>query len=213
MADSKISSLTAATTAAAADQVALVQGGVSKSATLSVLRAAYIGAGLSNASTSTVSAGYAVDTYLAGSSITIPTAGGWRIGTQYRCRFDMIKTAASTAAATITFRMGTAGTIADTAITVHTWGAGTAAADTGIFEVVVTFRVVGASSVVSYQLGCIHHLAATGLISTGASGTGILTAVSGSFDTTTYTVAGLSFNGGASFSGTNTQVATSLLGG
>jgi hypothetical protein len=39
-----------------------------------------------NSSTSTVSAGYATDTYLAGSAIVIPAAGLWKVGTIYRCR-------------------------------------------------------------------------------------------------------------------------------
>ena len=68
MPDTKISALTAATSVALADQFAIAQSSVSKSATLSVLRSS-IGAGLSNASTTGVSAGYAVDTYLAGSAI------------------------------------------------------------------------------------------------------------------------------------------------
>jgi hypothetical protein len=167
---------------------------------------------LTNASVADVSGGFASDTYLAGSSITIPTAGNWSIAQQYRCAFDMVKTAAGTAALTITVRMGTLGTVSDAAILALAFAAGTAAGDTGLFEVRVTFRTVGSgtSAVMQGVTRCTHHLAATGLISTGASGTGIITGVSAGFNSTTQTIIGLSVNGGASFSGTNTLVQASL---
>lgn len=41
------------------------------------------------AAVAAVSAGYAADTYLAGSGITIPVAGDWVAGEAYRCIFDM----------------------------------------------------------------------------------------------------------------------------
>jgi hypothetical protein len=208
VADSKISALTAATSVAAADQFALVQSGVSKSVTASVVRASAVGAGLSNASVATVSAGYAADTYLAGSAITIPTAGGWQVGTIYACQFDMVKTNAGTATFALIVRMGTLGTTGDAAILTLTYAAGTAAVDTGLFELLVTFRTVGSgtSAVIQGALQCTHHLAATGLISTGASGTGIILGTSAGFNSTTQTIIGISVNGGASFSGTKTLV-------
>src|SRR6185437_5543070 len=174
MADTKISALTAATSVAAADQFAIVQSGVSKSATLAVLQSS-VGAGYRNASTSSVSAAYAADTYLAGSSVTVP-AGAWKVGTIYQCGFDMVKTAAGSASFTITLRMGTLGTTGDASIQTLVFGAGTAAIDSGWFEVYAVFRTVGsgtAAAVASMGI-CSHHLAATGLISTGASGTGVL---------------------------------------
>src|SRR6266446_3421873 len=97
MSDTKISALPAATSVGASDLVPIVQAAASKAATASLLRQ-YVGAGLSNASVATVSAGYAADTYLAGSAIAIPAAGGWRVGTIYNCSFDMVKTAAGVAA-------------------------------------------------------------------------------------------------------------------
>lgn len=163
-------------------------------------------------SASTVSGGYASDTYLAGSGIAIPTAGGWKAGTRYRLAFDMTKTAAGVATPILTVRLGTAGTTADPAILALTFGAGTAAVDTGLFELLLTFRTVGAgtSAVVQGVARCGHHLAATGLTSTGASGTGIITGTSAGFASTTQTVIGCSFNGGASFSGTCTLVQAAL---
>ncbi len=169
---------------------------------------------LRNASVASVSAGYAADTYLAGSSIVIPAAGLWRAGTMYTCIFDMTKTAAGTAAFTITVRMGTLGTTGDASVLSLAFTAGTAAADTGIFEVMVSFRTVGSgtSAVVAGMAACSHHLAATGLIATGASGAGIILGTSSGFNSTTQTIIGLSVNGGASFSGTNTLVQTTLQG-
>lgn len=168
---------------------------------------------IGNASAAGASAAFATDTYLTGSSVTIPLAGDWTVGESYRCRFDMAKTAAGTAAFTITVRMGTAGTTADAAVLTLAYGAGTAAADTGLFEVWLTFQAVGSgtSAVVVGVTRCTHLLAATGLTSTGASGTGIITGTSAGFDSTTATVIGLSLDGGASFSGTNTIVQAELV--
>lgn len=165
-----------------------------------------------NASAIGAAGAFATDTYLTGSSVTIPTAGDWSIGESYVCVFDMTKTAAGTAAFTITVRMGTAGAIGDASVLALAFAAGTAAADTGRFTVELTFQSVGSgtSAVLVGMATCAHELAATGLVSTGASGTGIILASSAGFNSTTQTVLGLSVNGGASFSGTNTIVQSAL---
>lgn len=158
-------------------------------------------------STSTVSAGYATDTYLAGSGIAIPT-GGWVAGGRFSWIFDMVKTAAGTAQFTVNVRMGT-GVVGDTSLLQFQFAAGTAAVDTGTFRIDAHFRTVGSgtSAVLVATIECSHALAATGLISTGASGYGSITSVSSGFDSTASNgVIGLSVNGGASFSGTNTIV-------
>jgi hypothetical protein len=163
---------------------------------------------LNNRSTSTVSAGYAADTYLAGSSITMP-AGGPIVGTTYHCMFDMVKTGAGTATAILSLRYGTAGTTADTALITFTFTAGTAVADTGTIEVWAHFRTVGSgtSAVIVGKAEIRHALAATGLTTLGASGQGQITTVSSGFNSTPAgSILGLSFNGGTSFSGTNTIV-------
>jgi hypothetical protein len=168
---------------------------------------------LTNRSTSTVSAGYAVDTYLAGSNITMPTAGPV-VGTTYHCLFDMVKTGAGTAAFTANVRFGTAGTVSDTSILSLAFAVGTGVIDTGTFELWLHFRTVGSgtSAVVVGTLQCRHHLAATGLVTTGASGMGQITSVSSGFNSTTAgAILGLSVNGGTSFSGTNTIVEAQLL--
>ena len=167
---------------------------------------------LVNASAVGASAAFATDTYLTGSSITIPSAGDWRVNESYECTFDMVKTAAGTAAFTITVRMGTAGTIADASVLSLAFSAGTAAADTGEFTVSLTFQSVGGgtSAVIVGKVKCPHALAATGLHQTGASGWGEIFGVSAGFNSTTQTVIGLSVNGGASFSGTNALVQSKL---
>lgn len=165
-----------------------------------------------NASAVGASSAFATDTYLTGSSVQIPSAGDWVVGDSYDCTFDIVKTAAGTAAFTITVRMGTAGTIADASVLSLAFSAGTAAADTGEFTVRLTFQSVGSgtSAVLVGKAMCPHHLAATGLHQTGASGFGEIFATSAGFNSTTQTFLGLSINGGASFSGTNTLVQTSL---
>jgi hypothetical protein len=166
---------------------------------------------IENASTANQT-GFAADTYLVGSSIAIPSTL-LKAKTLYRLVFDMVKTAAGTAAFAINVRVGTAGTTADAARLTFTFGAGTAAIDTGTFEILAHIRNIGASAVLVGICRCTHHLAATGLISTGASGTGILTVTSAAFDSTVANlIIGASVNGGASFSGTNTLVQSELKG-
>jgi hypothetical protein len=152
--------------------------------------------------------GFAADTYLVGSSISIP-GGLARVGTMYHLRLDMVKTAAGTAASVFTLRVGTLGTTGDAARLTFTFGAGTAAVDTGILDIFAHYRSIGsgtAAVLVGYARWE-NHLAATGLHSTGASGVGILPVVSAGFDSTTVnSIIGVSFNGGTSFSGTNTSV-------
>jgi hypothetical protein len=209
--DTQISLLPAAGSVASTDEVPLNQSGTTRKAALSLVRN-LIGEGLSNGSLTNVAGGYAADTYLAGSTITAPAAGAWQVGTILKWQFDLVKTAAGVAALVITVRLGTLGTTGDAAIYTFTFGAGTAAVDTGIFDITVEFRSIGAgtAAVVAGKAECRHHLAATGLVSTGASGIGILVpGASAGFASTTQTKAGLSVNGGASFAGTNTMVATS----
>lgn len=163
-------------------------------------------------SPATVSAGYSSDTYLAGSAVPVPP-GGFTQGMRYECVFDMVKTAAGTATPIVVIRIGTNGTTADTAIVTSTFAAGTAAADTGTFAVSAYFRTVGTSAVLVATVECRHALAATGLTSLGASGQAQITTVSSAFDSTPInTYIGVSFNGGASFSGTNTYARAELKG-
>lgn len=168
---------------------------------------------LFNSSSSTVSAGYAADTHLAGSAILLPS-GVNIAGIQYVCEFDMVKTAAGVATPIINVRFGTAGAVGDASICAMTFAAGTAAVDTGKFTVVVTMRSVGSgtAAVVVGSAMINHALAATGITATGASGTGQITTVGGGFNSTVAnSYMSISFNGGASFSGTCNFVQARLL--
>lgn len=159
------------------------------------------------------SAAFAADTYLTGTSINVGTAGSWQAGMVYIAFFDMVKTAAGVATPIVTLRMGTNGTTADGAICTFTFGAGTAAADTGMFSIWAQFRSVGSgtSAVVAGVAELKHQLASTGLTSTGTAGYQAVPVASSGFNSTTSNIIGLSFNGGASFSGTNVATGAKML--
>jgi hypothetical protein len=146
--------------------------------------------------------GFAANQYLTGSMITL-NAGDFKVGSTYRCIFDMTKTTAGTAAPVITIYIGTLGSISDTAAQTITFAVATGVADTGIFEVWVNFRAIGASATIASVGRCVHNLAATGLTSTGASGSGTVSnSTSSTFNSTAATKIGCAFNGGASYAGT-----------
>ncbi|MDI6788510.1 MAG: hypothetical protein QME51_09080, partial [Planctomycetota bacterium] len=140
-------------------------------------------------------AGFATDTYLTGSSIAIPS-GSLKVGTRYYLVFDVSKTAAGTATPIIYVRFGINGTTADAARLTFTFLAGTAVADIGRFTVYVTFRTVGASTVMQGSAQCTHRLSTTGL--QNQPGT-TLQVTSADFDSTVAnSIIGVSVNGGAS---------------
>lgn len=152
--------------------------------------------------------GFATDTLIAGSQFQIPKG---RLPSAaratYKLRFDMTKTAAGTAAAALAIRVGTAGTVADTAVLTFTFTDGTAAVDAGLFEVFVTFRTVGATGVATGVAMLNHNLAATGLTTAGTGGCVVLPVTSSAFSTIVAdSYISASFNGGTSFAGTNTLV-------
>lgn len=163
-----------------------------------------------NASVSNQGPGFASDTYLTGSSIAIPS-GSLQAKSIYRCRFALTKTAAGTATPIINVRFGTNGSTADTSRGTLTFSAQTAAADEGVFEVVVVFRTVGSgtSAVIQSSGQLRHRLSITGF------GTGVSepeAATSAGFDSTVAnSIIGLSVNGGTSAAWTVTQVTTELL--
>jgi hypothetical protein len=118
-------------------------------------------------------------------------------------RFDMVKTGAGTATPIAIVRFGTAGTVADTARLTFTFTAGSAAVDTGIFELWAHWRTVGTSSVMVGVMSLNHALAATGLTTGGTGGQFQVSVVSSAFDSTVAnSFIGVSFNGGAAFDGT-----------
>jgi hypothetical protein len=109
--------------------------------------------------------------------------------------------------------MGTLGTVVDASVLQLAFAVGTGVIDSGWFDLLINFRSVGSgtSAVVAGIIKCNHHLAATGLITTGASGFGQILGTSSGFNSTTQTKIGVSVNGGASFSGTNTIVQSCLI--
>jgi hypothetical protein len=151
------------------------------------------------------------DTYIAGSSPPAFPAGKIQAGTFYRVKLDMAKTAAGTAVATFTLRMGTLGTTGDAAICTFTApSAQTAAIDNGQLEILANFRSVGSgtSAVVEGLLVMIRTNTTTGFLSTGGLQIAPLRVTSGGFDSTTVTRIGISINPGAS-SSWSTQVVQS----
>lgn len=164
---------------------------------------------LYNQSTANQGAGFAVDTYVTGSSVPIP-ATGLRVGTRYHLIFEASKTAAGTAAPILSIRFGTLGSILDTARCTITFSAQTAVTDTGTFEVWVTFRTVGAGT--SAVMQCVaqrrHGASVTGF---GTLVSQTLPATSAGFDSTVASsIIGVSANGGLLAAWTLTLVQAEL---
>jgi hypothetical protein len=164
--------------------------------------------------------GYAVDTYLVGSSVAAPygstvnpNTGGFLAKGRYTCDFDMTKTAAGVATPIITLRVGLTASLADAAICTFTFAAGTAAIDSGTFQVWANFYSAGpgTSAVIAGLAALSHNLAATGLSTTGAAGFGQVANTSAGFNSATPGLfIGCSFNGGAAFAGTNNVVQANM---
>ncbi len=164
--------------------------------------------GVRNAST-VDQTGFAADTYLTGASVAIPVSL-LRVGSVYRCRFNVTKTAAGVATPIIIARFGTAGTIADTARVTFTFPAQTAAIDEGWFDVWLVVRSIGAAGVVQGTAQLNHSLAATGFSTSNGP---VVPAVSAGFDTTVANMfIGLSVNGGAAAAWTIKLVSAELMG-
>lgn len=102
------------------------------------------------------------DVYLAGSNVNIPQ-GKVKIGTKYRCRFNVVKTAAGTGAPVISVRVGTAASIADTARAALTFAGQTGVVDEGDFVIDCAFRQAGATAIIQANGSLIHRLVTTGL--------------------------------------------------
>ena len=154
---------------------------------------------IQSSSTSAQAATFATDIYLAGSFIVFPFTP--QVGTTYKLIFDVTKSAAGTATPILTIRTGTAGSTADTSRCAFTFGAGTAAADTGLFEAIVVFRSVGGttSAVIQGITRLTSNLTTTGLSNAKKA----IPVTSGGFDSTTASLGiGASYNGGTSASHT-----------
>jgi hypothetical protein len=206
MADTKISALTNYTGPIGADIIPIVDtvNATTKGITLQTLHAIY-----TNASTAAQGPGLAADTYVTGSNVSIPSGAPY-VGTTYHLIFDVVKTAVGTATPILIVRYGTAGAIGDTARLTFTFGAGTAAADTGQFEIWASFRTVGSSTsaVLAGRADLTSNLQTTGL----SNAVKCVTANSSGFDSTVAnSIIGCSYNGGASASHTINLVRAELI--
>lgn len=152
---------------------------------------------------------YTADTYVAGSAITVPASLALQVGTQYRCKISLSRTAGGgVAAPTCIIRIGTLGTTGDAAAITFTGAATTSAIDVGFIEVLLTVRTVGATGTLQATY-CLKHNLASGA---GLSGTDVIEVNNASFNTTTASlIIGVSLNYGASATTTTTQVEAELL--
>jgi hypothetical protein len=112
-------------------------------------------------------ASHSADTYY-GANMDITNriqAGSW-----FRWRVMGLSKTAGTTAPIFNVRVGTAGAIADTARATVTLGVQTAVVDQGEFDVLATFRAVGAgtSAVIRAEVSLRHNLLSTGFATTPA---------------------------------------------
>lgn len=115
-----------------------------------------------NFSTASQAPAASTRTYITGSKVTIPK-GKMQIGTCFRWRFGLTKTAAGIAASTLDIAVGTAGTTADTARVSFTKPAGTGVVDEAWFEITCICRgPLSASGVFAGQMKMTHNLQITG---------------------------------------------------
>lgn len=148
------------------------------------------GGSVSNNSATASLAVSAADTYVTNSGILIPSYG-MEAGQTYRWWLTATKTAAGTAAAIYTVRLGAAQATSDTsrlALTATT--AQTAAVSSGLIQILVTVRNVGASGVIAGGVGVQSNNAGLGSGISGISSTFDNSAVAGQY-------VGVSINNGA----------------
>jgi hypothetical protein len=208
--DKSIADLTAVSTLADADVLAIVNAATTKKVSLTQLTAYFEQrARQHNASVANQGAGFASDTYVTGSNVAIPS-GRLQAKTKYRAELDVGKTAAGTGTPVVTVRVGTNGSTADAARCTFTFAAAnTAAADEAKFEIMATFRSVGSgtSAVIQGQLLVAHQLTTTGFGGTGRGANMVFRNTGGGFDSTVANLQiGLSINGGTGAAWTVYQV-------
>src|SRR3990172_6447246 len=122
-----------------------------------------------------------VRTYLIGSSLIIP-AEKMKIGSCFRWKFNITKTAAGTATSVYDVAVGTTGTTADTARLLFTKPAGTAVVDTGLIDINVICRgPLSTSGVLAGSFRLNHNLSTTGHATTPSV---VVSTISAAFDVT-----------------------------
>jgi len=169
---------------------------------------ATLGGAIRNWNTADVVAN-AADTYITGSNLVVPTGETLQVGTVFRWKMWMTKTAAGVATPTWIVRIGTLGTIADAAILTFTGPVQTAAIDAGFVEIMAVLRNVGAAGILAGGLALTHNLGTTGFAN---SNTPTLQVTSSGFVTTTAgLIVGLSVNPGAAGVWTHQVVSAEML--
>jgi hypothetical protein len=184
----QITALTAETTPAGTDEIPVNQGGTAKKITLAQINA--YTEPVSNASIAQQSIAGAI-TYLTGSDVTIAPAR-LQARSFYRCKFNIVKSAAGATTPVVQVRMGTTGTLTDTAQIIANLATQTAVADEGKIEVLVNFRAVGASTIIQAEVTLWHRLTTTGLSATASFTSTLVT--SAAFNSTTFTKIGVCVN-------------------
>lgn len=164
----------------------------------------YIRGTLLNFSTVAQTPAAGVRTYIDGSKLTVPSTK-IQIGTIFRWRFNITKTAAGVAASTFDVAIGILGTTGDAAILSFVKPGGTAAADEGWIEIEVVVRgPLSAAGILSGEFTLIHNLAATGHALIPCV---VVNTISGAFDLTTANLfVGLCITSGAADAITIQQV-------
>lgn len=158
----KISGLPVAGAFADADEFPVNQGGTTKKSTGLLIRD-YIGDSRGNQSVSDQAIGASTTAYITNSAIAVPTAK-LRIGSWFRYRVWINKTAAGTVALVLLVKLGTLGTTGDTTLFTLTLGVGTAVADSGWFDLWIVCRgPLSAAGIFQLEGNFDHSLATTGL--------------------------------------------------
>jgi hypothetical protein len=164
-----------------------------------------------NDATASQGAGFAADTYVTNSGILIPSTG-MKVGQLYKWEISLSKTAAGTAAAVVTVRVGSNQSTADTSRLALTQGVAQAAnAVSALLTCFVGVRSVSASGVIAGGFGFTQSYGTTA--GTQGFGNGADGASAG-FDNSALAgqYVGLSINGGASAAWTITHCAAYLIG-
>lgn len=145
---------------------------------------------LNNASVANQTINAGVTALLTGSAISVPAvvpASKLRVGTVFKYKILVTKTAAGTAANTFVFKLGASGTTADATILTFTLPVGTAAVDDAEINIDVTIRSIGFNTAVAQgSLRLVHNLAATGFSTLPGV---VLKATSAAFDSTVSLIA------------------------
>jgi hypothetical protein len=160
-----------------------------------------------NAAIASQGPGFAVDTWVTGSDLIVPSSG-LQAGLLFRWVITASKTAAGLASPVIAIRLGAARSVADLAIQAFVTAAQTAVADNGTLFITSLLRNVGAAAIMA---GCAAWAKTqTGLVGFGGS----IDNVGGAFDSTGRAgqFVSLSINGGAAAAWTLTSVSAEMIG-